>query len=613
MPPNTVVRQEAQGGSPPVRIVDEAWLQRRCLERMLTAQGHSIKRASNGHAPLALPAAADNRVAQGLPDMRGRAEDKYRALLDSLGEGVALVDAGERFTLVNPAAERIFGLEAGQLAGRSLFGFVTPENWAIIRNQTRERRLARQTTYELEIARADGSRRIIEVTASPQFDETGANTGTLGVFWDITGRKQTEQALRERAEELERTRDALAENTQSLWRTLEELQRSKAEAERANRAKSDFLAHMSHEIRTPMNGILGMASLLLDTELTAEQREYAETVHRSADALLTIVNDILDLSRLEAGRMEVEPVPFDLVASVEEAAELIAPSAHAKGLGFSLQVGSVPRRILGDPGRIRQILLNLANNAVKFTSRGEVTIRLGCRERTRDSALIAISVEDTGIGITEDKLPHLFEKFTQADSSASRTYGGTGLGLTISKQLAELLRGRIEVESKLGQGSTFSCVLPLDIEKTPSGENAGKPDRDAPKAEERSFRPGCRILLAEDNPVNQKFGVRTLERLGCRVDVAANGREAVEMADKFGYDLILMDWRMPEMDGCAATAEIRVRQSRGRRCPIVAITAHAMAGAREECLQAGMDDYVTKPVKPATLRQILEKWLPAAN
>jgi signal transduction histidine kinase/ActR/RegA family two-component response regulator len=421
----------------------------------------------------------------------------------------------------------------------------------------------------------------VEINAR-MFEYRGA-PALLSVARDISERKKAEAEAFRRAAELERA-----------W----------AEAERASRAKSEFLAHMSHEIRTPLNGILGMTSLLLETPLDSEQREFGETVRTSGQALLSLVNDLLDLSRIEAGRMEIEPARFDLADCLESTGELMAPQARAKGLRFVFDAEMVCRGVVGDAGRIRQIVLNLLSNAIKFTEEGHVTLRVRGGEPDNGRAEFRIEVQDTGPGIPEDKMPLLFHNFTQLDSSLVRRHEGAGLGLAISRRLAELMGGSLTLTSQSGSGSTFLLTLPLNT-FVESNLSPAPPVQLVPAALDGRI---LRVLLVEDNAVNQRLGVRILDKLGCSIDVAGNGLEAIEMALGRHYDLILMDCRMPEMDGYAATREIRNREVEGTRVPIIALTAHAVTGAREECIAAGMDDFITKPLLPGDLEKVLGRW-----
>ncbi len=470
----------------------------------------------------------------------------------------------------------------------------------------------------------DGSYRWIEWRAVPCGDLVYAAAR------DITDRKRTEAML--------------VENNRTLEAAINYANEMTVRAELASAAKGEFLANMSHEIRTPMNGVIGMIGLLLDTDLVDIQRRYAETVRTSAESLLALLNDILDFSKIEAGKLTLEALDFDLRSLLDDVAEMMSMRIEQKNLAFVCAAApNVPYLLRGDPGRLRQVLVNLAGNAVKFTDEGEISVRVSVQHETDTNVLVRFSVRDTGIGIAKDKLGLLFSKFTQLDASATRKYGGTGLGLAISKQLALLMGGEVGAESDLGRGSEFWFtarfekqpalsslipVLPPDLRGARALVVDDNPThREVLVAQLKSWgmhpteasdgrdallrRSNVHILLAEDNITNQQVAQGILRKLGLTVDTVANGREAVEALRSVPYNLVLMDVQMPEMDGIEATRAIRdvTAGSLNHGIPIVAMTAHAMRGDREKCIEAGMDDYLAKPIVPAILAETVEKWI----
>ncbi|HEX4593577.1 MAG TPA: ATP-binding protein [Bryobacteraceae bacterium] len=468
-----------------------------------------------------------------------------------------------------------------------------------------------------EKARRTKAPQIVEFNVDSRAGQQVYETRLLPLDWEhsmatlrnITARKQDEKRLQEYAQELERKN--------------EELETALVTTREATQLKSRFLANMSHEIRTPMNGVLGMTDFLLATNLTAEQQEFAGSIKKSADALLTLINDILDLSRIEAGKLRLDHLPFSLAATVEESSSIFALQARAKGLDFASAVsGNLPDIVVGDAGRVRQVLTNLIGNAVKFTDSGRIDVEVEQVRSAQDGILVRFTVRDTGIGIPPEQQNRLFESFTQGDGSSTRKYGGTGLGLSISKQLVELMGGQLGVESKPGEGSRFwftgsfgkaPAIAPPPKKPIPAPSPTSAPAPapmvpipSMPEKPNGSHRK-LRVLLAEDNEINQRIALRLLEKLGVGADAVDNGRAAVEALSQRSYDLVLMDCQMPDMDGFEATAVIRNRERGKGRTPICALTANAMEGDREKCLAAGMDDYISKPVGLEKLREAVER------
>ncbi len=647
----------------------------------------------------------------------------FQIFMDYIPDGIFLKDTQCRFIRINPTTARELNLAHTQDAiGKSDFDFYPPE---LAKQYFEEEQNIIATSKPIMniIGYNERTHRWGSTTKVPFFDKDGKIAGIIGINHDFTERKQAEELL----------------------------QHAKETAEAAAQAKSDFLANMSHEIRTPLNAIVGMTGLLLETELTGAQREYTEVVRNSSDVLLSTINDILDFSKIEAGKLDFEHIDFDIRCCVEEVGDILGQRAYNKGLELAILVQpQVPERVNGDPSRLRQILLNLVNNAIKFTEKGEVVIRVMFENLDDQTITLKFSVTDTGIGIPVDRRNRLFQSFSQVDSSTTRKYGGTGLGLAICKQLVELMQGQINVESEEGKGSTFGFTVKFEKVKRDGSKDfqkmkdvkgarvlfvddnatnrqvlremmrlweckyeeasngteaiekmhkvAGTPDEfqlilmdynmpemnggevarkiksdpkiqhtplmlltssprigEARVMQEMGFtayltkplkhsqlydaiatvlgsgkeikslltsktlitkhtinearRSRTRILVVEDNLVNQKVAIRMLEKLGYRCDVAGNGLEAVKALELISYDIVFMDCQMPEMDGYEATRKIREREGTNRHTPIVAMTAEALKGDRERCIAVGMDDYLAKPIQANSLLAILEQYL----
>lgn len=507
-------------------------------------------------------------------------ERLLEAITAAARDAIVVVDDEDRVVLWNKAATHLLGYLPEEIQGQQLHQQVMPQElWP--RFQKAFNAFAETGTgtalgsvMELEALHKEGFAIPVEISLAAVM--LHQHWYAVGILRDVSERRQREAYLQE----------------------------AKERAEAAARSKSQFLANMSHEIRTPMNGILGMADLLQGSSLTQEQQESVDVIRESAQALLRVLNDVLDFSKLEAGQLQLQRKPLQLSRLLDQVQALYEEQARKQGLVFAVDLDEqLPQWVLGDLYRLRQVLLNLVGNALKFTPEGSVTLRV---KGVNSNLLLCFEVADTGIGIAKNAQDALFEAFSQVDSSAQRPYGGTGLGLSISRELVHLMGGEIGVQSQLGSGSTFWFTIPLVPAQAP--EEA----REAQAQPSTVARRGSEVLLVEDNLVNQKVAARMLEKEGMRVTVADNGMKALEFAQQQAYDLVFMDIEMPDMDGFETTKRLRDLGLAATEpdVPIVAMTAHAMSGDRQRCLSAGMDDYISKPVSLQQLQQILATWLP---
>lgn len=504
-------------------------------------------------------------------------EELFRTLSSACPIGIFRTDLDENTTYVNPRLTEIWDMPPDELVGWKWKSRLHPDDArGLVELDLKSASKHTRVQREYRLVMPDGTVRWIQSRAAIVHDSHGKPAGKVGTVDDITERKST----------------------------LLELQAAKEAAEVASHSKDLFLANVSHELRTPLNGVLGMTDLLLETELSEEQREMAEIVRDSGRSLLMVVNDILDLSRIEAGKLAIEHAPFDWKDMMRQAMSLVEPEAQRKGLSLELtQSANIPGRFEGDPGRVKQILLVFLTNALKFTSKGSIAVEVVADEVSEGALEMLLTVRDTGPGISIKQQGKLFRPFSQIDPSSTRKHGGVGLGLAIARSLAELMGGSVGVVSAPGEGSTFWLRLVL-----PTYVGALKPEQTPSRLEQNGVR--GRVLVVEDNPVNQDVAVSVLRQLGWQADVAANGHVAFDLIQQREYALLLMDCQMPGLDGYSATEQIRSWEKTARRpeVPIVALTAHAMTGDRERCLNAGMNDYLAKPFALAELRAALARW-----
>jgi PAS domain S-box-containing protein len=553
----------------------------------------------NGTVELVAGATRDISTRKAAEKRLVRMEARYRGLLEAAPDAMVVVNQAGAIVLGNAQAEKQFGYGREELLGKKIEDIIPDGLPEPTKTESPSQRVG--TRIELTGRRKGGGEFPVELMWSSQ--DSSEEVLVTAAIRDISDRRIAEEAL------LQRTAALRVEVTERR-RAEEEMRVAKDAADVANQAKSEFLANMSHEIRTPLNAIIGMTDLTLDTELTSEQRDGLGTIKLSANFLLGIISDILDYSKIEAGKIELESINFNLRDCVGDALKALAPYAGQKGLELTCDLApDVPELVSGDQGRLRQIILNLVGNAIKFTHHGEVALKVSSQRDEYDVKVLQFSVTDTGIGISAENQRLVFHPFTQADSSTTRKYGGTGLGLTISARLVAMMGGRIWLESEIGKGTKFHFTLQFRVldSRTQSGMIGsveplmalGREQTSSPRLPvvQALPRKSLLILLAEDSRINQFVATRMLEKLGHSAIVAANGKEALLLIEAILFDLVLMDIQMPEMDGLTATMKIRANElSTQVHLPIIAMTAHAMSGDRERCIEAGMDGYISKPI-----------------
>jgi PAS domain S-box-containing protein len=536
---------------------------------------------------------------------------RLKTLVASIPDLVWLKDKDGIYLSCNPAFERFFGVKEASIVGKSDYDFVDAQLADFFRKNDRAAIAAGESCANEEWLTfpSDGYHGLFETTKTPMYAADGQIIGVLGIAHDVTPRKVAEDEIRAMNAELE---GRVRRRTAELENANETLTLAREAADTANVAKSSFLANMSHEIRTPLNAITGMAHLLRKTDVTARQAELLDKLDSASDHLLETLNAILDLSKIESGKFALEDVPLRVNDLLDEVLAMIQQRAHEKGLCLQNEMGALPRGLFGDATRLRQALLNYANNAIKFTpAGGVVTLRASQLEDDDSSVLLRFEVVDTGTGIAPEAMSRLFNPFEQADNSITRKYGGTGLGLVITQKIAQLMGGDAGAQSLPGVGSTF--WLTVRLRKGSAAETtAGAGLDEAAEIILQRDHPGFRVLLAEDDPINREVALMMLDDVGGIVDIAVNGVEAVDLVRRNNYALILMDMQMPVMDGLEATSKIRQLPDRST-VPILAMTANAFVEDKQRCFAAGMNDFITKPVRHDQFYAMMLKWLTTAS